>query len=476
MLVYTSMGNTLELIEPSIKQGGEGAIYRIKNYPNRVAKVYSDSDDARKRENKLAAQVSVYGSINSATGGVTAWPMGMLYNNKREFIGFGMPCITAQQELDDLYAYPPKKFSLNLKEKITCLVNLCESVKRIHDLGQCIGDMNPNNMKIDEKNLKVYLVDCDSYNFNNGNQTFRCLVCAPGYVAPEIIKACKGYTYEDCPNTTFTENSDNFALAIHIFRMLFNGAHPYARRQSISNNVTKSNLGSVSSLPVPNCDRSVEKGESLYFQKITGYDIPLWSPDITSIPEYLRSLFERAFIKGYLNPNARPKPEEWIAALKMYANDLSYCGQDYYWKGNKGSCPYCEARKRFLGYIPTQKAQQQITASMVPVTTYNYVSPMKAPAYSPSYTTYNHVQTPVDRAGRTKAITSLVLGILALNGLPYGVGVLVGGAGLIFNLLARKTNYRGKALSAGLVVSILGIIYGVFLGAITIYSLIQYQN
>ena len=468
MLVYTSTGNALELVEPAIKQGGEGAVYRIKNYPHRVAKIYSDPVDAKKREAKLSAQVSVFDKVNQTTEGIIAWPMGLLYNGSRSFIGFGMSCVTASKELDDLYAYPPKKeFDLNLKDKIICLVHLCEDVKRIHDLGQCIGDLNPNNMKIDENSLNVYLVDCDSYNFNQGAKTFKCLVCAPGYVAPEVIKACKGYTYENCPKITFTKNTDNFSLGIHIFRMLFNGTHPYARRRAASNEIEKSNLGSISSLPVPNCDRSVEKGESLYFQKISGYDIPIWSPDITSIPDYLRKLFERAFVEGNTNPDARPKPEEWIEALKRYSGELTYCGEHYYWKGNKGRCPYCEANKRFIARIPTKKTQQPVVTPVVPAATGNFVHHTVGnnnSANSSSYMT-NNGRTADERTGQTKAIIGMILGIVAICDPIYGLGFFIGIVSLILNILARNSKYHGKVLSYGLLTSILGILIGLIVGA-----------
>lgn len=76
----------------------------------------------------------------------------------------------------------------------------------------------------------------------------------PGYVAPELIKACKGTTYADCPGPTFTEETDNFSLAIHCFRMLMNGCHPF---------ICQRQLKRAGSAPAPkSTDKRIECGET----------------------------------------------------------------------------------------------------------------------------------------------------------------------------------------------------------------------
>ena len=60
--------------------------------------------------------------------------------------------------------------------------------------------------------------------------TYRCNVCAPGYAAPELLQKCSDYVaqkpsasknaYAETPLPTFTQETDNFALAIHVFKLL----------------------------------------------------------------------------------------------------------------------------------------------------------------------------------------------------------------------------------------------------------------
>lgn len=236
--------------------------------------------------------------------------------------------------------------------RIDVLISLCDCIEKVHNTGQVvIGDENPNNMKIDS-NWKVKLLDADSYHVRSGGVTHKCVVCAPGYVAPELVKKCRGTSYADAPGETFTEYTDRFSLAVHIFRMLMNGAHPYTSRP-----IKK--CGSVAA-PKP-IDRKVEKGECVYFTSVKNMAPPPFVPNINSFPGYLCELFRRAFADGNTTPSLRPSPSEWKAALQRYRREAVRCSNNashYHMKGI--CCPYCEADHNYevsrkgIAVLPTQ--------------------------------------------------------------------------------------------------------------------------
>ena len=326
--------------------GGEGAVYEIVGHPNRVAKIYHDesADQRRKREAKIDAMVAISQSFAFKSANLSAdiaWPLSPLYDKLGNFVGFGMNRISATTELDDLYVYPSKNNSaVTIKDRVTCLISLCDVIDRLHQTGQVFGDFNPNNIKI-KPDWSVSFVDADSYHVRNSGREYRCVVCAPGYVAPELIRACKGTSYADCPGTTFTRETDRFALAIHIFRMLMNGCHPY---------ICERHLKRAGSAPAPkSTDKRVESGETPFFKTIPNYVAPQYAPDINTLPPYLRDLFRKAFVDGHTNPMMRPSASEWKSALIRYRSELIECRNNhshYYWKGN-GSCPYCAADHRY---------------------------------------------------------------------------------------------------------------------------------
>lgn len=342
MDAYTLLGKRITLQEPAIKSGGEGAVYNILGYNNVVAKIYLSKADAKERENKIREMSRLSKTLDFKNTHILddiAWPLAPLFNKAKEFIGFGMSRITAKFDLDDIYSLSQKtNAGMNTDEKIRTLISLCTVVEKLHSCGQVFGDFNPNNIKIDN-NCNVKFVDSDSYHFSAGKSVYPCVVCAPGYVAPELMKKCKGTTYSEYfakGGVTFTKETDNFSLAIHCFRMLMNGCHPFTCKKHTKN---------VGSTPAPSIDKRVEKGESPFFVNISDFTIPDWAPDITCLPIYIRGLFERAFVAGHTNPYARPSATEWKTALLKYQKDITRCSVEprhYYWNQLK-TCPYCLA-------------------------------------------------------------------------------------------------------------------------------------
>ena len=310
-----------------------------------VAKIYLSKKDAKAREEKIREMSCICRTAAFQQKKILddiAWPLAPLFNGNREFIGFGMRRITANYELDDIYSQSRKTGAgMDMSEKIRVLISLCTVVEKLHSCGQVFGDFNPNNIKIDQ-NCKVKFVDCDSYHFHTGKKVYPCVVCAPGYAAPELIKNCKGTTYADCfanGGSTFTRETDLFALAIHCFRMLMNGCHPYTCKKHVKN---------VGSTPAPSVDKRIEKGETPFFVKVPNFTTPDWAPDVSCLPEYLRRLFQKAFVEGHANPSARPDAAQWRPALETYQKEIKKCSkkpEHYYWNRLK-VCPYCLAEER----------------------------------------------------------------------------------------------------------------------------------
>lgn len=399
--VYTEGNTALTLKQPALGKGGEGEVYAIDGHPGKVAKLYLNEEMAASRKSKIGAMVTIRHSDAFVRANLTksiAWPWAPLYDQKGSFVGFGMDCIQVNMELDDLYEYPPDQNKhITIEDKINCLISICSVIEKLHSTGSVFGDFNPNNIKIN-KDFTVTFVDADSYHIGNRKE-YRCSVCAEGYVAPEIVTACHGTTYADCPTTTFTVESDNFALAIHIFRMLMNGCHPY---------YTKRHLKRTGSKPVAKkIDRKVEDGETAFFKPITNVSIPDYAPDIKAFPSYIYSLFERAFVYGHSNPKARPSASEWKNALLRYKSEIKPCCHNrahYHWNG-VSNCPYCDADSRFNS--KGMKFSTKSATTPAPVITYNRTAPQTNSIASSATVTYTQpIRTQTNKYQTTSATTS----------------------------------------------------------------------
>ena len=503
MDVYTLSGKKLVLGKP-LNSGGEGTIHEITGFPRKVAKIYHSNMGNKARENKIKEMVRLSESYAFKSANISdsiAWPLAPLFDSNKNFVGFGMNKISAQNELDDLYIYPPQQNAkVTMANRIDCLISLCQVIEKLHNIGQVFGDFNPNNIKIND-DWRVNFVDADSYHIINAGREHRCIVCAPGYVAPELIKACKGTTYADYAGKTFTKETDRFALAIHCFRMLMNGCHPFICQYQITRG---------GSLPAPKpIDKRVENGDTPFFKNISRYTTPVYAPNIKALPPYIRDLFKRAFVDGHDNPAARPTATEWKNALKKYKTETIKCKNNcthYYWKAN-GYCPYCEADKNYSNqsaprqqqshYVTTNNAPTNITATStkknnkVTTTVSNKVAKLKATPKTTAKGLKSHAAF-----WTISIILSLVaISLLGFFVLPYlynevtcedwviGLGTIGGCiSGLVGTILYNlfwTPNYRGPYKWSDYVLSLLTCIgfvfgFGVLMGLIFLIGVIIY--
>ena len=146
-------------------------------------------------------------------------------------------------------------------------------------------------------------------------------------VAPEL----QGCQFLTAKGKTFTEQTDRFCLAVLIFKILMNGAHPF---------MVKTTSGSASGFnPIQNIKNCI----CPYFED-TGRDnikVPDYSPYLTCLPNNIIELFGRAFIIGHSNPSSRPSAEEWINVLKQLKEELTQCRDGHYYYKYVIECPWC---------------------------------------------------------------------------------------------------------------------------------------
>lgn len=345
------------ILDSELASGGEGKIFSIVGDPGSVAKLYSEP--TKELESKL-----LYMSKNPPDESVLndlAWPVDVIYDEQDNFVGFVMPKLIVDSELRNLYQYTPgQKSLLSYENKIIIAINLCKVITAVHNAGYVFGDFNPSNIGVNLINGHVAFFDADSYHVldKDTGTLYRCCVGYDGYIAPELIKRAKGYTYAECPLPTFTKETDRFALAIHIFRLLFNGYTPF-------NGIKENSRASTASPGVGT--QAVEKDS--YCFKPGNKPLSAGTPDLDAFPEYLSSLFQKAFIDGRENPELRPTADEWCSALLKYKDEVVRCQTDpnhFYYKDKKINaiiCPYCAAERRALA------AQNQV----------NFKSPVVVP-------------------------------------------------------------------------------------------------
>lgn len=321
-------GQKYVLFEESITSGGEGSIYSIEGMPNLVAKIYYKNSRTENRKNKLLVMLET----DSKDLAECAWPHAILYQDNN-FCGYVMQKVSGLSSLIDFYVYDNRKI-YSWSQYVKVAGNIAAAVNNVHDSGHIIGDLNPNNFMLDVNSGRVMLVDTDSYHIRSkSGEIFPCTVVTPEFIPPEL----QGKAFdENNARNMFNESTDNFALAVIIFRLLMNGVHPFScvvtTKESISN-----------FQPVKN----IQNGYCPYF---TGSNIngkiekTRYSPNIGILPRDIQKLFERAFIGGQQNKSERPKADEWFYTLNALSQRLCKCtsnSKHEYFVG-LSSCPWCK--------------------------------------------------------------------------------------------------------------------------------------
>lgn len=221
--VYTEQNEEIVLTQ-SIKAGGEGVVYKTNT--DYVAKIYHQKKLSQHKKSKILALTNSQIKIKGV-----CFPTKILYNSKREFVGYLMPLANGKS-LDASVFKGERGMNRHFPDwKRYDLVDLCSTIlykiKLLHEEGILIGDINGANILVCSPK-EVYFVDTDSYQIND----YPCPVGTATFTAPEL----QGKDY-----STFlrTKGNENFAIATLLFKLLMFGQEPYAHKggEGIVNNI-----------------------------------------------------------------------------------------------------------------------------------------------------------------------------------------------------------------------------------------------
>lgn len=345
--------------------GGEGTVFAIQGSNDKVAKLYKpekiyDKSLRDEKERKLKAMLRM--KISPVVDGVLrlAWPLDILYS-QGQLVGFVMPKITNMLKIFDIQrcwrAEPTNLSTIEVlrvypnytwKYSVQFAYNLAWVVKYVHSFGIVIGDLNQNNIYADTDTGAVVLIDCDSFDVTD-KQTGERFPCEVGFselLAPELQSGgqLKG---------RHTKDTDNFSLAIHIFRLLMRNANPFGGVPS---------AGSSSS-SITRGDINIIQGNCPFVRKC-GVTIQPMMPDLSILPLDVQNLFRKTFdyteITAKIKSTKRATASEWCNVLAPLAaaepnHNLKKCtntNNTYYkyhvYPIHNATCPWCKCE----GYIP----------------------------------------------------------------------------------------------------------------------------
>ena len=294
---FVYQGRTPIRLTERIGDGGEGTVYKTNKNENVVAKIYSDKKLTSHKQSKIEMIIAAGLSIDGV-----CFPTARLYNSKGVFVGYLMPKAEGEKLGTSVFRGEKgmKRFFCSWKRSdlVTLAITILSTIKKIHDLGILIGDINGLNILV-KSPTEVYFVDTDSFQINE----YPCPVGTLDFTAPEI----QGKDYKCILRSV---GNENFAIAVLLFRLLMFGESPYAQQggSGIAHNISTGNF----SFPLKGKgNNKMPKGDWICF----------WS----HLPDKLQEIFYRTFRKGetMYDERVRPGVEVWLKELTIYLRQLN---------------------------------------------------------------------------------------------------------------------------------------------------------
>jgi DNA-binding helix-hairpin-helix protein with protein kinase domain len=374
----------LALPRDPIDSGGEARIFSVPGEPELAIKLYHrpTDDQAHRLQRMLAfAGHDEWLTRDEHHHPELVWPISVARDVEAErVVGYAMrmvgepefhPIDTFFSRRERLTYFPGVswRFPLGIARNLSALV------ARLHARNLVVGDLSHRNVVV---SLKGYLtiLDCDSIEFTDpeSGERFACHVTTGEYAPPELLHN---------ESWTRTASTDNFSLAVIIYRLLMLGDHPY--------------MG----IPRDGGDDGIELSDNI--RNGISY---LIAPDRVRIrdsalatdilPPEVRGLAQRAFGAGHLEPELRPPAAEWTVTLQRAQQSLQTCDArpHHIYGGHLPHCPWC-ARMREgmpdLFGMPSQPSRPR---------------PAPAPA--------SHAPAPAPARGRVAAFASTVMTVIVV--------------------------------------------------------------
>jgi len=292
----------------ALGSGAEGAVHRVENAPSEVVKVFEPGKRDEKAD-KVRAMIDrppTDPSYQHRNKRSIVWPTAVAEDpNTGEFLGYRMPYKDlSEQKNAQRYAREDLQWgSSSPDQRYRTALNLARMFKAIHRQNHALGDLNHQNILIEEGGF-VSLIDCDAFHIKGQGEVYPDETVFPRYTPPEG----RGDTLSR------VRQSDRFGLGVHIFQLLMEGFHPY---QAQGSEAESGSLGDM-------IDENDFPYDDPKPDKLEPHDM---APDYQRLPAEVRDLFSKCFGAGGKTQGWRPSAEDWAKTLEEVTG-LSKTGDD----------------------------------------------------------------------------------------------------------------------------------------------------
>lgn len=141
----------------------------------------------------------------------------------------------------------------------------------------------------------------------------------------------------------FTPQTDAFGLAVHIFKMLNRGIHPYASGEL---DLDIFDLDDDDIPPAPSLNSCACNGRSPFIRTLVGYVIPEYALELDDFGGLMGEAFRRSL---YGRAEGRLDARTWARLLDRYLSETVVCPRAaHLYHASQHECPYCRGERALL--------------------------------------------------------------------------------------------------------------------------------
>ncbi len=287
-------------IGPRVAEGGEGIVYEIQGKSHLLLKIYksnkrADSEKWDMLRQKIEAFEAMHAGLSQITSDV-CWIQNAVYY-QHKFHGYIVPRVHGIK-LSEWFTQMYNSQTMDEYAILNIARNIAKTIRALHNINIgknewpiIVGDLQPQNIILNEKNNHITLIDSDSFMIGG----HECDVQLPTYISPERLQN---------PNRIRTCDEENYVLAylfFHLF-MFYGMVQPYPHKNGPSSHEECVKLGFFAYTQDPSL--------------IDPHCVDRWN----ALSAGIRELFKRAFHDTHPvnNPSGqkrRPTPDEWYNVL-----------------------------------------------------------------------------------------------------------------------------------------------------------------
>jgi DNA-binding helix-hairpin-helix protein with protein kinase domain len=298
-------------------QGGTATIHRITepvSLSRYVLKLFATDQLALRRKPEHHEKLDTIARFAMAKAAeqrpFVTWPLALAYAKQNggaaDLVGFVMMHVPNGMELDYLFAphLRAKYFpGVGPDQLLAVGADIADRLARLHASlsdptkpgGIVFGDLTPRNILVTTQGLQVRFIDADSFQFTGTGKILATKDSTEGFRARVIADAFRSKK----PMPAFTTATDAECLAIILFKLLVNDAHPWASSMAFEiNGETPSEEENMLAYRFP-------------YKEPAKYRPPQLSLNTyNALPGPVRAAFEQAFLTA-----RPPTPAEWAKTL-----------------------------------------------------------------------------------------------------------------------------------------------------------------